>query len=269
MTCLSNFAWCPGPQGRGKKCLKCQTQSSKQPATATTSRPLPAQTKKPVFGHTAKALTSTAHNPRPVPVPAIATTSTTAKLSQGVQQTDAGLKVNGKTVGALLGEGSYKKAYAFVGDTSTVLISLDKSKKGSLQSEMTSLNTLRAAGIRVVNFTNTIYNLPDNRIGIIMEKLEGEEVKETRFGMTSAKNKILQVANQYGLENAINQFQAVDDYIQANGGISDLQFVLSPSKGMVLFDPATLKTRQKNTGVASVIKFLQKELQKKSAEVTV
>jgi hypothetical protein len=165
-------------------------------------------------------------------------------------------------LGRELGVGSYKTAYECTTDPTMAIVVVKASGASALASEMSSLNQLSAAGVRAARADPTIYQLEDGRVCAKMEVLTGVEVKETRLRMNSHRATILAVAREFGLERMALQLDAVDAFIQAHGGISDLQFFFSPEEGCVLFDPATLGTRVKNGGPASLASYLRRELKK-------
>lgn len=162
------------------------------------------------------------------------------------------------TKGKKLGEGSYKTAYA----TSTagqVLITVPKGKLKDLKKEINDLKTLEHAGIRVARVCSDVFEDGDSAC-VLMERLQGQEVKETRFNMTKEKKWISAVADHLGTDLLIKQLKAIDDYVRGgkNRGISDLQFMVSLQHGFVLFDPATLGTSEVNGGPAQMIAYLEK-----------
>ena len=140
-----------------------------------------------------------------------------------------------------------------------VLVSVPKGHKASLEKELNDLATLENNGIRVPKVSGKVFAVDDETVGVVMEKLQGTEIKETRFGMQTAKQTVLQAAQTFGKDKVIAQLTAVHNYIQKVGGISDLQFFVSGEEGLVLFDPATLKTAEKNQGPASMIKYLESQ----------
>jgi RIO-like serine/threonine protein kinase len=165
----------------------------------------------------------------------------------------------GPEIERLLGRGSYKAAYALKNNADEVLVTVPKGHKASLEKELNDLATLAGHGIRVPKVNGKVFTVDDETVGVVMEKLKGVEVKEVRFGMETSKKTVLQAAQTFGKDKVISQLKAVNDYIQKVGGISDLQFFVSGEEGLVLFDPATLKTAEKNQGPASMIKYLESQ----------
>jgi len=164
-----------------------------------------------------------------------------------------------KVSGGPLGAGSYKTAWVIDDKPTHVLVTVASNGRQSLNAELQSLQILKRAGCRVVEVSEPIYDLPGGQIGVVMEKLDGFEVKETRFNMVTARTKILAAARGFGIAKACEQLKMVADFITNNGGISDLQFVVSGKSGMVLFDPATLGTNGGNESLTEMISYLQKE----------
>ncbi len=260
--CPNNVKWCNGPGSFGQLCTKCKSAPAasyapqvrpsspprdvrvlrpSSPEPAAQARPLPS--KPPPAASVAVLKPGSPGAPRPTSPP---------------QSPQAMKKVGNFDIVKLLGEGSYKKAYT-TNDPATVVIVTSNPKQ--LKAEIDCLRRLGAAGIRVVELRSPIYELPDGTCAVAMENLHpGLEVKETRFRIM--KREIIETAKAFGIAEAIEQLARIDAFVQQpNHGISDLQFVISKTKGFVLFDPATIGTSEKNGGPADMIKLLKKEAQ--------
>lgn len=121
-----------------------------------------------------------------------------------------------------------------------------------LRSEVGSLETLRRAGVRVPAVHGEVRTI-NGMVGVVMEKLVGTEIKETRFNMKTEKQTIKRIAEEFGVEKVIDQLEALDAFIQKNGGISNLQCFMSSTKGFIVFAPAALGTSRKNGGPRALI----------------
>lgn len=274
MPCSSGVKWCNGPGSFGQVCRTCQELAKKSasspspsplPAKSVASKPLPITPS--VSPPTPLATPKLVAPPKPVAVPSSVAPpkASAAPSSPPPVKTFPPAEVSGFTIGALLGTGSYKTAYAITGDTSKVLVCAQDQR--NLEKEINDLATLKKAGVRTVEVYGPVQDLGGGYCGVVMENLKtvgALEIKETRFSMSAEKGAFLAAARGYGFDRVIAQLQAIDNYVKrpGNNGISDLQCVVSPSKGAVLFDPATLGTSEKNGGPAAMIRYLnsQKDL---------
>ena len=186
-----------------------------------------------------------------------------ASRSGGAESVGSAAGGGALRVGELVGQGSYKAVYDVQGEPGKVVAAVDSSKRSLLSTEVNNLERLSRAGVRTVQIESGLLDLSDSglpgQVGVKMEKLQGVEVKEARFGMRNAKERIAQAADGgIGRAAVIDQLEKVDAFVQKNGGISDLQFMVSEDKGLVLFDPATLGTAEKNAGPRQMINHLRK-----------
>lgn len=270
MTCPNNVSWCNGPGSFGQMCLSCK--KGKQPAADLTEpkAATPSAVARRSSGSPARVTGPEPVKPHDVPSTSRSNNEARSSASTSTSVTDQTLpskespwEIADKRVsGGPLGVGSYKSAWAIDDDPTHVLVTVASDKRQLITSELTSLQTLEKAGCRVVGVSEAIYDVPDGRIGVIMEKLDGTEVKETRFMMTTQKQAILGAARIYGIEKTCAQLQAVAAFIDKHGGISDLQFVVSGKCGMVLFDPATLGTKEGSGNLKAMILFLKNQVRK-------
>lgn len=260
----------PAPSVRPPSPLKTTSDSSSEVVTKPTLPPktpfFPLPSPIPLIQTAGPSLTSSATKGIRTSTESVGELDTSPSLSPRtpptvtpVSTTPATAATGTVTRGTLLGQGSYKKAYNVVEDRTKVLVVVAASGRRALETELQSLFRLEKAGVRVVQIFGDVVDLGGNEVGVVMERLSGTEVKETKFGMGSAKATFRTAALGFGTENMIRQLQAVQNYIDANGGISDLQFWVSSSIGAVVFDPATLGTSLKNSGPKQMIDYLRSQ----------
>lgn len=221
-------SWCSGPSGRGQRCKNCQ-------ALATKIAPLPAASA-PIINTTNNATNNAAQAADPI----------------------IGMTVDTFTVQGRLGSnGSYKRCYT-LNDAAWVLIVAASDRQ--LAPELQNLQTLEEAGVRVPRRKGAHFPI-NSECGVIMERLEGIEIKETYLNLVTGKTALITATQNIGVPGVIQQLRALQAFIDKTGGIGDLQFFASPQSGMVLFDPTNLGATAKQD-LSRYIRFLEEHAAK-------